>query len=348
MDMESARIVVFGVGANGAAIAADIARAGHDVTAIDPWPENVEAIRRRGVVVRRADTETIVPLRALHACELAAERHRFDVAILAVKAYDTAWSCELLAPYLSPDAPLVAVQNGLTSAAVAARLGADRTVSAVIEVAASMFEPGVSVQEAPIWLALGGENERSQERARTLSGILAAAGTVEVVDDIRSAKWMKLVANACELVPSAILDLPLADAIAQPGMRELMLAAGEEALATALGAGHHIVPIFGAQTDDPSLTREGYVTHLLDAVLSDYTFPSTLTTVLQDWRKGRRAEIDDLNGSVVDARLAQGATAPVNGRILRLAHDIERGTRSRGIHMIDELVHGSSVHREIG
>jgi len=43
------------------------------------------------------------------------------------------------------------------------------------------------------------------------AALLRQSGTVEEVDDIRSAKWMKLVLNAGELLPSAILDLSIAD-----------------------------------------------------------------------------------------------------------------------------------------
>ena len=73
-------------------------------------------------------------------------------------------------------------------------------------------------------------------------------------DDIRASKWMKLVVNAAELVPSAILDLALAEAVAVPGMRDFMVRAGREALRTAVAQGIAPRPIFGltdARTDDP-------------------------------------------------------------------------------------------------
>jgi 2-dehydropantoate 2-reductase len=54
-----------------------------------------------------------------------------------------------------------------------------------------------------------------------------------VTKDIRSCKWMKLVVNAAELVPSAVLDLPLYDAVNPPGMLETIRAAGYEAMEAA-------------------------------------------------------------------------------------------------------------------
>ncbi|MFX7013417.1 ketopantoate reductase C-terminal domain-containing protein, partial [Acinetobacter baumannii] len=79
---------------------------------------------------------------------------------------------------------------------------------------------------------------------------LRAAGTVEPTDDIHSAKWMKLVANAAELVPSALLDVPLAEAIAAPGMHDFMVACGQEAARAAVADGARLVPIFGLTEAD--------------------------------------------------------------------------------------------------
>ncbi len=327
--MSSPRIAVFGAGANGGAIAASLADAGADVVAIDPWPAHVEAIRDRGLTVVAGEAERTSPVTAVHLCQLAETREPFDVIVLGVKAYDTRWACHLLLPYLADDGTVVAVQNGVTLDTVAEVFGSDRSVGAVIEVAANLFEPGRIVQEAPMWLALGGESDAAQGRARNVAQLLAPAASTVVVDDIRSAKWMKLVANACELVPSAILDLPLAEAIAEPGMHAFMLACGQETLDTALAQGQRIVPIFGSDGAEEDLTRDRYVGHLLDIVLNDYTFPSTLTTVLQDWRKGRRAEIDELNGTVVTAA-GGAARAPLNHRVHRLARSIESGAQSAG------------------
>ncbi len=65
------------------------------------------------------------------------------------------------------------------------------------------------------------------------------------------------------------------------------------------------------------------VEKLLDALYAGFVLPSTTTTVLHDWSKGRRSEVDDINGAVV-AQLGAEA-APVNAAIIEMAHRIERG-----------------------
>ena len=335
--MSGPRIAVFGAGANGGAIAHALHLAGADVTAVDPWPAHVEAIRASGLILNTPEGSSLAHVPALHLCQLAEPAPAYDLIVLGVKAYDTGWACELLRDQLAADGTIVAVQNGITLDAVARVFGEDRSVGAVIEVAANMFEPGVIEQEAPIWLALGGETPEAQRRAAAAAAILSPAGSTTVVEDIRSAKWMKLVANACELVPSAILDLPLAQAIALPGMHDLMLRTGQEALDVGLASGRSIVPIFEALSTAHTPAAEDYVSRLLDVVLHDYTFPDTLTTVLQDWRKGRRAEIDELNGLVVEVAGSREA-APLNSRVHRIARAIEDGKTTAGLHNLGALL----------
>jgi 2-dehydropantoate 2-reductase len=321
------RIAVVGTGANGAAIAADLTRAGLDVTLIEQWPAHVEAMRANGVRVELPDTSVTTQVDAYHLCDVATMREPFDLVLVAMKAYDTRWACELIKPLLTPDSLVVGVQNGMTIDDMADIVGARRTVGCVIEVAANMFEPGVIHQQAPIWFAVGAFEQGTQGRIGEVEQVMKAAGTVSVTDDIRSAKWMKLVANASELVPSAILNLPLAEAIAVPGMRDFMLKAGQEAGRTAVALGHRLMPIFGV-AGVKDATPEEYAEDLLNGVLADYTLPDTRTTVLQDWMKGRRAEAAEINGVVVEAQRALGGTAPANERIVDMAHRIEQGTLS--------------------
>ncbi|MBT3766026.1 MAG: NAD(P)-binding domain-containing protein, partial [Rhodospirillales bacterium] len=299
--MTDKRIAIVGTGANGAAFGADMVNAGLDVTFIEQWPDHVEAMRANGLRVEMPDETVTTPVNAFHMCEVATMRDPFDVVFLGVKAYDTRWACELIKPLVAADGLVVGLQNGMTIDDVASIVGPERTMGAVIEVAAYMFEPGViGRQTGPdgTWFGIGAYDEATKGREGEIVEILRHAGDAEARDDIRSAKWMKLVVNAAEFLPSSILGLPLAEAIKLPGMREVMMASGREAVRTALALGHELVPIFGklqVEANDP----DGYATVLLDAVLSDWTLPDTRVTVLQDWDKARRAEVDDINGLVV-------------------------------------------------
>lgn len=83
--MTTQKIAVVGTGANGASIGADLIRGGHDVTFIEQWPAHVEAMRAHGLTVRMPDRVEVTPVDALHFCQVAEIRHRFDIVFISVK-----------------------------------------------------------------------------------------------------------------------------------------------------------------------------------------------------------------------------------------------------------------------
>lgn len=321
-------IAVLGSGANGASVACDLVNAGHDVTIIEQWPENVAAIRANGLRVDMPDFSSSATLRVLNICDVATLRgEQFDIIFVVMKAYDTRWACELIEPYLAVDGLAVGLQNGMTVDTMSQVFGGHRTLGAVIEIAAAMWIPGIVERHTPpsgTWFAVGSVSNETVGREAELTDLLRHAGTAVVVGDIRSAKWMKLVVNAAELVTSAILDLPLLDAARLPGMHDFMVKTGKEAIHVAVGTGHSVVPIFGL-TDIDHEDPDGFVETMLDAVYTQWSLPQTKTTVLQDWQKGRRGEVDQLNGYVVSEGRRIGLPTPANGRTVELAHEIERG-----------------------
>ena len=321
------RIAVLGTGAQGASAGADFARAGYDVTFIEQWPAHVEAIRENGITVNFPTRSINVKVPALHLCQVAEVKEKFDLVFIVMKAYDTKWSCQLIEPYLAADGLVVGLQNGMSHTDIAEVVGEDRCIGGVIEMASNMWEPGITNRENDhdtAWFALGALNPATQARVENVANVLRTTGRVEVTEDIRSFKWMKLVVNACELIPSAILNLPLAEAVRVPGMLQVMRTAGYEAMQAALLDGATITPIVGLPpitTNDP----DRYVDRIFDEILTTFSTASTLVTSLQDWRKGRRAEVYDINGRVIDILEKAGRSAPVNRKVVELALAIESG-----------------------
>jgi 2-dehydropantoate 2-reductase len=328
-EPDKRRIAFIGTGAQGASIAADFVLAGLDVTFIDQWPAHVEAMRANGLTVNLPTRVLHTPVKALHLCEIAEIKQPFDVIFMVVKAYDTRWAAEIIKPVLAEDGFVVGLQNGMTHEDIAQIVGAHRTIGAVIEIASNMWEPGITNRQNDTdesWFAMGAVDPAQQHRVEAVAALLRNSGTVEVVDDIHSAKWMKLIVNAAELIPSAIIDTALRTAAEDKAFLEVMRLAGYEAMAAALADGATIMPIIGmppTMSNDP----ERYVDQIFDMVLSTFSRDDTLTCSLQDWRKGRRAEIDEVNGVVIEKLRAAGKDAPMNARVVAMAFEIEAGKR---------------------
>jgi len=339
MASRSASIAIVGTGANGASIGADMIRAGHDVTFIEQWPAHVEAMRADGLTVRLPDETQVTPVEVYHLCQVAELRRRYDIVFTSVKTYDTRWVAELVKPIMHESSVLVGLQNGVTLDIVAEAVGADRSVGAVLGIAANMFTPGIVVRQVPpegTWFTVGTMSGELTERLEQVAEALSASGHCEVTDDIRASKWMKLIANIPEMLPSAILGLPLLSAVELPGIRPAMDAASREAYALARDLGIRMLPIFG-KTEEDVPDSDQYAIDLLDAVLEKYSLPDTRVAVLQDWDKGRRAELDAFNGYIVEQRSRLGGSAPVNEAILRIAQRIETGELTPGAHNAERL-----------
>jgi 2-dehydropantoate 2-reductase len=231
----------------------------------------------------------------------------------------------------------------MTTDVIAGVVGPHRTMGCVIEISSTMFNPGIVQRDSPpsrSWFAVGSIDPATKGREAEIGDLLKCAGTVEFVKDIRASKWMKLVSNATTLVTTAILGQSIHDASATAAMRDLMLRSGQEALDVGKALNHPVVPIFGMKPEDVRQSNR-LVEVLLDTLVAGFTLKSTLTTVLQDWMKGRHSEVDNLNGEVVAEARRLGLASPVNAAIVELARRIEQGTLKPGpsnLKLIQELV----------
>ena len=113
-----------------------------------------------------------------------------------------------------------------------------------------------------------------------MADCLRHAGTVEVTEDIRSSKWMKLVVNAAEFLPTAILGLPDGRRCGDPGDTRCHVseARAQRRCAPLSLWGISSFPIFGksrVEVNDP----EAYAKSLMDEVLSHWTLPDTRVAV---------------------------------------------------------------------
>jgi 2-dehydropantoate 2-reductase len=337
------RIAILGSGANGSAIGADLVNAGLDVKQIDQWPAHIEAMRANGLTVEMPDETIHTKVDAYHLCDIATFTAPIDVVLMLFKAYDSRWAAELIKPHLAEDGVLVGVQNGMTAETIADVVGVERTLGCVIEVASELYDPGHVIRHSPpdkgSWFGLGTLDPAAERHLDPVAEIMRHAGAVDTSDDIMAAKWMKLVSNSMTLATTALTGLPIDEAERLPGMRDLMLKAGAEALAGGEIRGHRIEPIFGLKPEEMENTNQ--LLELLHEKLMSFTVPGTRTTVLADHIKGRRSETADVNGAVMAALGTRGRQAPANAAIVEVTSRIERGELApdpSNLDLIRELV----------
>src|SRR6516164_956337 len=94
------RIAVVGSGAVGCYLGGHLARTGNDVTLIDPWPEHIETVRKRGLRLTgmsdEEDCTAAVPTVLLPEVQGISKQRPIDIAIVSCKSCDTEWCTTLI------------------------------------------------------------------------------------------------------------------------------------------------------------------------------------------------------------------------------------------------------------
>jgi 2-dehydropantoate 2-reductase len=183
-------ITVVGGGAIGGTLAVTLLEAGRAVQIVDADADHVAAIREQGLRVTSASGDRVawVPAFEVHHAP-----PRLGAVLLAVKGQATDAAMRWIAPRLVDDGYVVSMQNGLNEEAIAAHIGAERTVAAFVDLFADVVEPGVVKDGGPGAMALGEmTGPPDSERVRGLAADLRGAGHAAISDNVRGYLWSKL------------------------------------------------------------------------------------------------------------------------------------------------------------
>lgn len=333
------KIGIFGAGAIGSSVGADLTEAGEDVTIVDQWPAQVEALRASALRVVMPDHDLRVNVRALHVCELASDRPVFDVALLAVKSYDTAWMATLANAYLAGDGVFIGLQNGMNEETIIPIVGRDRTVASVVELSAEVYEPGLVQRDTTrqgTWFGLGELDGSHSERLERLAGLLRKSAKVTVTSNVLGAKWTKLVANSMTMGPFGLFGIKNWEAASLPGMTEISVGIGRESAAVGAALGYRLEPVFGLSPEEFAGSGDEVLITAMRSLLAHVGKDSTTATV-QDQLKGRKTEAEQITGLVVRKGEETGIPTPYNRAVLEIGREIAAGLRQMTPDNLDVL-----------
>ena len=197
------RMLFIGAGAIGSYLGAFLARAGHEVTLVDPWPEQVETLKRQGIAVSGPHDPFEAKPVAIHVHELQRLGSDFDIGFIAMKAYDTAWATWMALPHLKPEGYLVSAQNCWNDPILASIAGAERSVGLIMsKIGVALWKPGQvergmeKGQGAGHDVFRAGEHDgRITERVTELADIMSVVDGARPTDNLWGERWSKLCAN---------------------------------------------------------------------------------------------------------------------------------------------------------
>lgn len=313
------KILCIGAGAIGSYVGGSLAVNGHTVIFLER-PHNVETLHRHGLALRNGPQQLFtVPALAISDPGAALEHGPFDVAIFALKSYDTFPALETLAPFAKQLPPFLCLQNGVENETLlAATLGAENVIPGTVTTAVSRQQPGQVTIERLRGVGIAG---RHPLIPALMNAMDQAALQPVHYEDPAAMKWSKLLTNLTANAISAILDLTPAEIYAHPGLFRLELAMLREALAvmTALGIPAKNLPgtpaaaLAFAVRYLPIPLAQPLLRQALGRGRGD-----KLPSFHIDLHSGRgRSEVGYLNGAVVRAGERINLPTPVNQHLTR-------------------------------
>lgn len=319
---EPLRILSIGAGAIGTYIGGSLALGGHDVVFVE-LPRVLEDLRSRGLRLELGDGPChLKDPQVVDSMDKALAIGEFDIALFALKSFDTPSFLESLTMPRESLPPFLCLSNGVgNEPAIAEALGPDKVIAGTVTSFIGWRGAGDIVLERlrGTGVALPDHDGREAMRplCQRLVGAMDAAGlNTTLFDSSADMKWSKLLTNLVANATSAILDMPPAEIFAHRGLYRLEIAQLREAQRIMAAQGIRVVDLPGIPVVRLSRAVRFLplaVSRLLMARAAGPGRGAKMPSFHLDLYNGRgRSEVDHLNGAVVRAGEAANIPAPVN------------------------------------
>lgn len=306
----SGPVAVLGAGAVGCYFGGMLVRAGNVVTFIGRSP-HVEAMTRDGLLIESARFTERIPVLASTRIEAARDA---ALVLLCVKSPDTLTAARSLAPHLTRGASVISLQNGVDNVHLIRSVADIDVIPAAVYVSAEMTAPGCVKHAGRGDLVIGdlprrgpGDESRRLRLEHIASRFTRAEVPCRVSDDIEAELWAKLIMNCAYNAISALSRARYGPISESPATRAVIRQVVEEVLAVGRASGVRMT-----ETD------------VIDSVWKlGKAMPGALSSTAQDIARGKRTEIDSLNGYVARRGAELGIPTPVNQTLHGLVNLLE-------------------------
>lgn len=292
----TARVLVMGTGGVGGYFGAAMQAAGHDVVFVARGP-NLEALRADGLTV--TGTRDIRLARVSATGDPGSARER-DLALLCVKSYDLEEATAAVGPC---GGILLTLQNGVDAAERVQRVLGPVVLAGTTGIVADLVAPGrVEVVSTYSRIRFGEPDGGGiTERVRRVASWLSAGGGIEALpeDDVRIALWEKMALICATAGLTTLYRSPVGPVLDSPEGRGSFRRVVAECAAVARTIGV-VLP------DGFEEARERY---------AESIDPVATTSMLRDLLRGKRLELEHLNGWIVRTARALGVDTPVNDAV---------------------------------
>jgi 2-dehydropantoate 2-reductase len=312
--MRILRIAVVGAGGIGGYFGGRWADAGLDVTFVARGAQ-LSALRANGLTIRSALGDVAIPVQT---AARASEVGKADLVLVATKAWQLPGALEEIAPLVDGDTLVLGLQNGVEAAAtIGAALGERQVIEGTCRIISYIEAPGVirHAGAAPM-IVFGEAGGGASARTERVRDVMARGQGMEVVlsADVRHEVWRKFHWFAPVAGVGSVTRSTAGAFRSAPETRAMLIAAMNEVLALAHAHG-------AALAADETERAMRFV----DSLPADAT-----STMMRDFRDGKRTELETLSGAVGRLGRRAGIATPVNDFIYAALLPQERAARTAG------------------
>lgn len=308
MPKNKLKVVVIGAGAVGCYFGGMLARAKEaDVVFVARSPEQIEALNQNGLTINSRNFQEQIDVKATAGMSVVSDA---DFVLLCVKTTGTETACESFAPHLPPDALVVSMQNGVDSDERMRTVLSGDVASAVVYIGSEMTAPNVVQHNGRGDLVVGSfqPNAQINEKLEIFATLFARADVPCVVsDNIKGELWIKLITNCAYNAVSALSRIRYGKMVQENSIRELMEKIVEESLAV-------------ARADKVKIDEENLMPRVFQI---GEAMPAAFSSTAQDIERGKRTEIDSLNGYIFRLGAKLGVSTPINQTLHTLVKLLE-------------------------
>lgn len=328
------KLLFIGAGAIGSYIGGWLSKEGHEVTIVDPWPEQVDKVRADGIEVKGPHDPFTARPAIYHIHEAQLLDADFDIGFIAMKSQDTAWATHFIHRFVKPDGYFVSAQNCWNDPLIASIVGQERAVGLIMSgISVALWEPGIVERGAAVTGRSRGHNVfRAGEhdgaitpRVEALTEMLSPIDGSEATDNLWGQRWSKMGQNSMGNPLHGMSGLGGSQVSGLPEGRLLAINIARECATVGIALGYDI-PDFGGQPAERwAASDQGDVFEELDAAMTPENPNASpwRSSLAQDVHKGRRTEVDYMNGYIVERGRDAGIPTPVNAAVVDMIHAID-------------------------
>ncbi|WP_350333535.1 ketopantoate reductase family protein [Coralliovum pocilloporae] len=302
------KIVVMGVGAMGSVYAALLADAGHEVWAVDPWEEHVNAINTEGLRLEGASGSRVVT--SIRATTHMTDVGVCDLCLIATKASAVEAAAKAVAPVIGPEALVLTIQNGLGAGErISRHMAPDNVLLGVADgFGASMKGPGHAHHNAMKLIRIGELNGGLTSRLKEIETVWQGASfDARAFENIHQLIWEKFLCNVTFSAPCTVFGQTVGELMANPDHWAVAIGAMQEA--------HKI-----ARIKEIPLSFEDPVAYVSAFGAG---MPKARPSMLLDHLAERPSELDAINGIVPKLGRELGVETPYNDMLTALVRHRE-------------------------